>query len=120
MKRVYFIMIVIVVTVISMDWCYYDKGSELGRTCDTTAVTYSNQVSSIIDLNCIECHGAGGTANPKLDTYDQVNIQVQNGSFLGTIKHEAGYSPMPQNRPQLDPCLTGQIEIWISEGAQNN
>ena len=103
MKRVYFIMIVIVVTVISMDSCYYDKGSELGRTCDTTEVTYSNQVSSIIDLNCIECHGAGGTANPKLDTYDQVNIQVQNGSFLGTIKHEAGYSPM---RSAQMACMT--------------
>ena len=120
MKRVVFLSLIIVVFVISLDSCYYDKGDVLGGVCDTTSVTYSNQVRSIIDLNCIDCHGQAGSANPKLDTYDEVLIQVQNGSFLGSIKHEQGYSPMPKNSSQLDQCQISKVEIWINEGAQNN
>lgn len=120
MKRVLFLMTITVMVSIFLDSCYYDNGDELGRACDTTTVKYSDEIRSMIDLNCIECHGAGGTANPKLDSYDEVLIQAENGAFLGVIKHDPGFSPMPQNRPQLDPCQIRQVEIWIDDGAPNN
>jgi len=101
--------------------CYYDNGDLIGGlVCDTTSISYSNQVREILDNNCMECHDAGGISSLKFENYDQVFIVAQSGQLLGSIKHEDPYEPMPRNKPQLNPCLIRQIEIWIEEGANNN
>ena len=39
---------------------------------------------------------------------------------MGAIRHDNGFSPMPQDGGQLNNCQLGLFEAWISEGAQNN
>lgn len=90
--------------------------------CDTIGVTYSGYVTGALSGNgCIGCHNAtvpGGGV--QLDSYAEVSKHVQDGSLLGSIKHETGFKAMPQNQEKLDDCTIAKIEAWINDGAQNN
>ncbi|MBR9860264.1 hypothetical protein GYB22_05860 [bacterium] len=89
--------------------------------CDTTSVTFSGQVSSIIENHCVSCHNDNlAQGSVKLTDYADVKTYVDNDMLLGVIKHEAGLVPMPYNQPKLDECKIRAIELWIEDGAQNN
>lgn len=93
---------------------YYDD-----YVCDTVDITYSGTIYPIIDRNCLGCHYRGNSTSVNLETYEDIFEKVQDGRLLGTIRHEDGYSPMPQGG-KLDDCTILKIEIWIEEGAQEN
>jgi hypothetical protein len=104
--------------------CYYDKAYELipgTEPCDTVNYAFYENVTPILDQNCVECHhttfAAGGV---NLENYDGVKQTVNNGTLLGSIRHEQGFSPMPDGAPQLDPCTIRTIELWIDDGAPDN
>ena len=100
--------------------CYYDNYDDmlLGPSqCDTLNMTYLTDVSPIINQNCTSCHSGNAAAgNIKLETYDDVQTAADNGSLLGTIKAESGWSPMPKNQAPLDDCSISIIESWINSG----
>lgn len=103
--------------------CYYDVEEELypSLECQTTDVTYSNQVVSIIEAACYKCHDAEHNfGNITLEGYDNLKNYVDNGQLLGAIRHDPGFSPMPKNEPQLIECDIEKIEAWINEGAPDN
>lgn len=87
--------------------------------CDTVDITYSGTIYPIIDRNCLGCHYRGNSTSLNLETYEDIFQKVQDGRLLGTIRHEAGYSPMPQGG-KLDTCAISKIEIWIDGGAPEN
>lgn len=104
--------------------CYYDSEEVLypsiANPCDTTNVTYSKNISGIINNYCKSCHGAtyvndGGSY--KLDTYTDLNDNLD--AVINAIKHTSKY-PMPKNSAALNPCLIRQFEIWKNNGAPNN
>ena len=105
--------------------CYYDNAEELypSTGCDTSNVTYTNSVRPIVAQNCAlsGCHNgqtiAGGY---NLEAYAGIKQIVDNNRLLGTINHETGYSPMPQNRPKLSDCNIAIITKWVNAGAPNN
>lgn len=103
--------------------CYYDVEEELypDGGCNTTDVSYSNQVAPIIASNCLSCHSSalklGGVA---LETHQEISVYVNNGLLLGAIRRDPGFAPMPQNQPKLPDCIIQQIEAWADEGALNN
>jgi hypothetical protein len=41
------------------------------------------------------------------------------GSLMGSVGYEPGYSPMPPNTP-LDKCIIDQLRIWIDKGMPND
>ncbi|MBU3928662.1 MAG: hypothetical protein KKB74_12720 [Bacteroidetes bacterium] len=45
---------------------------------------------------------------------------VNNGSLMGAIRHESGWSPMPKNTNQLDDCTIRKLEIWVANDTPNN
>jgi mono/diheme cytochrome c family protein len=53
-------------------------------------------------------------------SYTAVKTQVTNGKLLGSVKHAAGYSPMPQGGNKLSDCQITQITNWINAAAPNN
>jgi hypothetical protein len=118
------LIISIGITMLSfLNSCYYDKADVLtdGFICDSTSYTYSGQIQPIISQYCISCHNAttpNGTV--RLDNYDQVKINADNGNLLGAIRHEAGFSNMPKDQPQLNPCNITLIEKWVADGSPNN
>ena len=106
MKKLIFVTIVI----LSLSACYYNNIEEFG--CNTNAMTYSGNVTSILKTSCYNCHAApaGAGGGVILDNYADVKISVDNGSLLGSIKHDTLFKAMP--RPtglKLDDCTIEKI-----------
>lgn len=111
------------ISILIVSGCYYDVEEEIYPTlaCDTTAVTYSGTIIPILENNCYSCHSAAANfGNITLEGYDKLNAYVDNNQFIGAIRHEAGFSPMPKNQPQLVECDLQKIEAWIADGAPDN
>ena len=121
-KKTSFIIGLIVL--ISLNSCYYDSVEELypqPPVCDTSGVTYSGTVKPIIDANCTDCHsGSVPAGNISLANYNEVVVAAQNGSLLGTIRHDNGWSPMPKNGNKIDDCSIKKLEVWVDSGTPNN
>ena len=89
--------------------------------CQDDMVSYEDQVIPILENNCYGCHGAGvNTGGVTLEGYQNLKRFVDNGRFLGAVKHESGFAPMPQNASKLSDCQISQLEAWIDDGAENN
>jgi len=112
------------VTLIFLNSCYYDTVEELyplPPPCDTSNITFSNEILPMINSRCTGCHsGSAPSGNVYLESYDDIVTAATNGSLLGTIRHEAGWSPMPKNGAKLDNCTISKLEIWIADGTPNN
>lgn len=105
--------------------CYKDNEEDLypptGDNCDTTNVSYAQTVLPVLTNNCISCHsGAGASAGVRLDSYSAVAAAAASGRLLGSIKHQSGFSAMPQGAPQLPDCSINQIEAWVVQGSLEN
>jgi mono/diheme cytochrome c family protein len=117
------------IVIASVLWtsCYYDKEAliyppdSLGN-CDTTAVTYSVQVSAVLNAYCLSCHSGTAVSGGgiKLDTYNSVLVQVNNGKLMKAIQHEAGASAMPKGSAKLSECNIAIVRTWVRNGAPNN
>lgn len=103
--------------------CYYDVEEELYTTleCATDGVTYTNTVIPILQENCLSCHNADANfGGVTLEGYDRLITYVNNGELLGAIRHTPGFSPMPNNAPQLLQCEIEKISTWVEAGALEN
>jgi hypothetical protein len=102
--------------------CRYDV--EPNVACDTSNVTYSSTITSIISsYGCLSpsCHGGDHPASGfKLDTYDGVKAKVTDGRLFGAISHLSGFVAMPENAPKMSPCDIDKVKAWIDAGAPNN
>lgn len=107
-----------------MAGCYYDNEEELypDTSCPDAGLSFSADVQPIIQQNCISgCHSnVAQLGSISLEGYDKVLIFVNNGKLLSSIKHDGNASNMPLNGNKLGACLIQKVEVWISEGAQNN
>lgn len=104
--------------------CLYNNEEELypdEAGCQTDDVSYSADVLPILQTNCYRCHDAKThEANITLEGYANVKVYADNGSLLGAISWDSGFSPMPQDAGKLNDCLISQIESWINSGAPDN
>lgn len=95
---------------------------DIVNVCETENVSYASKVSVILQENqCISCHNAtSAQGSIVLDDYNTLKEVVDNGRLLGAIKHESGFSAMPQGGTKIDQCDIDQIEAWVNDGAPNN
>lgn len=104
--------------------CVYRTGEDniVPGGCNTpSTVSYSNDVLPVLESSCLGCHDQAGNAGGIIfDTYAGLKTIVDNGSFQGSINHDAGFSPMPRNRDQLPECTLELIQSWIDAGAADN
>ncbi len=108
--------------------CYYDSEEylfpELNSGCDTTNVTYSTTIQPMLQSYCYSCHrnsvASGSGGGIKLEDFNDVKIAADNGSLLGSISHNNGYSPMPKGGTKLADCKITQTHVWIENGALND
>lgn len=105
--------------------CYYDNEEELyGATptaCEPGEVRYSVQVRNILSKNCYACHSTGSNlGNLLLDSYTSARNSASNGSLMGSVRHAAGYSPMPQGAAKLLDCDIQTLQKWVDAGTPNN
>jgi ribosomal protein S16 len=90
-------------------------------TCDTSNYTFGAVVNPLIDKWCLSCHTDGNAgAGHNFKTYFGIKNSISTGRFVGSIQHQAGYSPMPQNSDKLPACDMDRIINWVNAGAPNN
>jgi hypothetical protein len=108
----------VVCTLLGLSSCYYDNEEELyGTDCDTTAVSYANDIWPIINGNCqTGCHGPGGSGNGIFTDHASVLAKVTNGSMLARVVEQQN---MPPNG-ELTACQVEKFRAWILNGAPNN
>jgi hypothetical protein len=90
-------------------------------TCDTTNVSYSQQVVPILQDNCYSCHS--GTTPPtgiSLDSYANLKTFVSNGFLVDAVTQNGIVTPMPYGLPELPSCEVNTIVAWVNQGALNN
>jgi len=95
-----------------------------GNNCDSTGITYSNYVKSVIDANCATsgCHDPGTQSSGyNLSTYAGVLNVAQTSRqgtslLLGVINHQSGFTAMPESLPKLDVCTINKITAWVNNG----
>jgi hypothetical protein len=112
-----------VMLVFILSSCYYHKEDVLyGGSCDTTHVTYSTTIKSLLsNYGCLGCHiGGNPPGGINLETYTNVKILVNNGRFYGAITHAPGFRPMPDGAAKMNDCDISKIKVWIDSGAPNN
>lgn len=88
--------------------------------CSNITATYSGEIKSIMDKNCATsgCHNNSTQANGiDLSTYDVVKSESTQNRFLGSIKHEGGFNPMPRGSSKLPNATIDMIACWIESGS---
>lgn len=109
--------------------CYYDSEEDLYPdlgNCDTTNVTYSTSVVSILQFSCYSCHSNAQCAISGsgicLEGHTNLSGYITNNQvlFIDAIKQTGTASPMPKNGGALTSCEIQKIETWISDGMPNN
>jgi hypothetical protein len=106
--------------------CTHESEEELyGKpdlaNCDLSQVTYALTVRPILQQHCYSCHASSiASGNVVLDDYEGVKKQMNNGKLLGSIRHQPGHIPMPQDGPKLSDCNIARIVKWFDGGALNN
>jgi hypothetical protein len=111
--------------------CYYDNEEELyptkgnPTTCDTSSYTFSGFASPLILNSCgtSGCHSSSSqSAGVNLSSYTAIKnyITTSKTIFLGTIKHQSGFSQMPKGGSKLSNCNIQKLELWINKGMPNN
>lgn len=86
------------------------------------AITYQQNVKSIIDNNCISCHAATpiNGAPMSLVTYTQVKNAIQSRGLLNRISLNNGNSLlMPQGGPRLPQSTIDIVAQWQQDGLLN-
>jgi uncharacterized membrane protein len=92
--------------------------SEKKTSCGNAETSYAKDVKPILDANCASsCHSAKKKSDGiDLSSYETVKDIAGRKSFLGAIRHESGYTPMPKNRGKLDEASIQKISCWVENG----
>lgn len=125
MKRT--ITLFLILFVVTLSNCYYDSEEKLypvlSTSCDLENVTFAATIKPILQASCYTCHSNSNYVNQgsgiKLENYDDVKIQAS-GRLMGSIKHDPGFSPMPNGGGKITDCEINQIQKWIDNGMPNN
>lgn len=89
--------------------------------CDSVNVTWNKNINSIMQKNCVSCHGNSAPgAGINLTLYATAKTLALNGQLYGVTAWQPGFKPMPQGGNKIDNCSVNQIRIWAANGAPEN
>jgi len=96
------------------------NGTCVTSACDTATVTFSGQISSLIQSSCIGCHSStNSSGGVSLQTYAGVKTVVDNGLLNSAMTGANNKPTMPPN-VLLSDCQKAQVLKWIRQGGLNN
>lgn len=119
MKKQSIKLIILVPFSFLLNSCTNDSLSDLTTVDDIESATYTQNVKSIIDNNCIVCHGStpANGAPMSLTTYEKVKEAVVNRGLLDRISRAEGTSgAMPFGGPRLPQTSIDAIVQWNTDG----
>jgi cytochrome c5 len=98
-----------------------NNGSNNGGVCNTENMSYKDDIAPIMSASCNACHSnQNASGGVRTNSFSNLQPIIENGSLLGSIKHEQGFSNMPQGQSKLPQCSIDKIEAWINQGAKDN
>ncbi|WP_348824840.1 c-type cytochrome [Flavobacterium aestuarii] len=84
-------------------------------------LTYTKNVKSIIDANCITCHQTGKAAAFRpLTTYAQVKEAVQSAGLLNRIQLQNGEQGIMPQGGRMSQANIDIIKKWNTDGLLEN
>lgn len=124
MKQLFFLFLLVLAGLLASQCTYHNVEDQFGPvevSCDTSAVSYELHLAPVLQANCVSCHNSSNPSGGMvLASHDGLVQAANSGRLLGAVKHEPGFSPMPQGAAPLSACETAQLEAWISQGLKNN
>ncbi|MFM9060427.1 MAG: hypothetical protein ACKOQP_02030 [Bacteroidota bacterium] len=116
------LVIALPLLMVGMSGCYFDNEKDLygiATPCDTSAVSYANDIQGIITNNCQGCHNnqsASGNLNLESTASRTANIN----KILTRITRPSG-DPlvMPTSGP-MPACQINKIRAWSNQGLPTN
>jgi len=112
-------------SLILLTGCVWDNEEEFypgSGVCDTTSVSFSEDIVPILANNCYSCHSnlnaPGFTNGLALEDYEDIATNAQR--IVSAVNHQKGFQPMPKGGAKLDPCPISLIEAWVDTGAPDN
>ena len=98
-----------------------DPTNPTNPTNPTTSITYSKDVKSIIDANCISCHASGRSASFRpLTTFAQVKAAVENAGLLSRIQLQTGQQGIMPQAGRMAQANIDLIVKWNTDGLKEN
>ena len=126
MKRTVTSFLTLFIFIFVLVSCYYDNEEalypELSTSCDTSNVTFSGTIVTILSNNCWSCHSnlMAASAGNNIQLEDYSDVVSYSANITGAINHHSGFSPMPKNGGKLKSCLITQFGIWVRNGMPDN
>ena len=109
------------VCIIFFSSCASNNEEELYSDCETDDVSYSVHIEPYIENTCLSCHNTNlSSGGISYSSFEGLKRSVDDGSFLGSIKHLDSFSAMPPDGSLTDDCKINQIQVWIDQGAEQN
>lgn len=99
--------------------CSNDSESDLIDNNVPSTITYTNTIISIMDTNCISCHGntTSNGASISLTTYQNVKNAVLNNGLIDKISKAQGTSGMmPFGGTRLPQSKIDEVIAWKNNG----
>lgn len=89
--------------------------------CDTTDVSYAQNIAPLLNQNCVICHsGANPQAGLNLSNLTELQGAVTYKNLMQRVRHETGYIVMPPSGVKISDCSIRQLELWIQDGMPDN
>ncbi len=93
-------------------------------SCDTANVTFTGTIQPLNNQYCAiaGCHTTSALSGGyNLTSYTDAKRMADNGSLLGSIRHDPKYFEMPRGRTdKLTDCEIAKYAKWVAAGAPNN
>jgi mono/diheme cytochrome c family protein len=99
--------------------CTNETESDLLDQNIPNTITYTNSIKSIMDNNCISCHGTNPVngASISLTTYQKVKDAVINKGLIDKIsKNQDAAGMMPYGGTRLPQSTIDQVIAWKNTG----
>ena len=91
------------------------KNNECTEDCDTSNASFAQVIWPMMEQYCIGCHNAGSPGGGiVIADYDGMVALAENGSLMGSVNWDPGYSKMPTSKP-LSGCYITLLQKWIDE-----
>ena len=119
MKKKQYYLSILAIPFVLLTSCSNDSEADLIESQNLNTVTYTNFAKSIIDNNCLSCHGAtpSNGAPMSLNSYSLVKDAVINRGLLDRISRTQGASGMmPSGGTRLPQTTINSMNKWQTDG----
>ena len=119
MIKRYILLPLLVITLASCESVTYEEIQD--NTVIEGDVTYNANVKTIINVNCVSCHSAGGSASFRpLGNYAKVVDAVQNAGLLDRIQRQNGEDGIMPQTGRMPQSTIDIIVEWDNDGLLEN